>query len=433
MTIDDAGCGDVSGDRSVTNLSETVSPADAIDLKWTHAPLISWYRACKRDLPWRRTKDPYHIWVSEVMLQQTQVAAVIPYYLRFSDRFPDIFRLARADLQDVLMIWEGMGYYARARNLHNAAGIVVDRHGGRLPDDPEAFRSLPGVGDYIAAAVLSIAFSRPLPVVDGNVKRVLARLMKVGAPVNRASSYETFRQLAGSMLDHGDPGTFNQAVMELGALICRPKNPDCRACPLSGKCRAHQDKSVAAYPVREVKPPVPERRQAVGVVFRGGRVLIVRRPENGLLGGLWEFPGGDIADGESPEAACIRIMGEQAGLDVAVTSLLTRVRHAYTHFRLKAHVFVCADLGRSGSPGCMNGLDGPCKKDDSILRNESMVAEIPAEFDSSDPTGTTDGSSKFDGFFRDGRAAWVNLRDLDRYPFHRANRKFMHLLPTAES
>lgn len=433
---DDPVCGDAFGNRSVTNLSETVSPADAIDLNWIHKPLISWYLSSRRDLPWRRTKDPYHIWISEVMLQQTRVAAVIPYYLRFSDRFPDIFRLAGADLQDVLMIWEGMGYYARARNLHKAAVIVADQHGGSIPDDPKVFRALPGVGDYIAAAVLSIAFGRPLPVVDGNVKRVLSRLMKVGAPVNRASSYEIFHGLAGAMLDHGDPGTFNQAVMELGALVCRPKNPDCRACPLPGKCRAHRDHAVASYPVREVKPPVPERRQAVGVVFRGGRVLIVRRPENGLLGGLWEFPGGDVADGEFPEAACVRIMGEQVGLDVVVTSLLTRIRHAYTHFRLKAHVFICEDLGRSGSPGASgdpDDSDGPCKKDDSILRNESMVAEIPAGFDSSDPNGTTEVSSKFDGLFRDGRAAWVNLRDLDRYPFHRANRKFMHLLSAAES
>lgn len=381
---DDPVCGRARSDGSVINSSETVSPADAIDLKWTQAPLTSWYRTSRRDLPWRRTKDPYHIWVSEVMLQQTQVAAVIPYYLKFSDRFSDIFRLAEADLQDVLMIWEGMGYYARARNLHKAAGIVVDRHGGRIPHDPDAFGSLPGVGDYIAAAVLSIAFDRPLPVVDGNVKRVLSRLMKVGAPVNRTSSYEIFRGLATAMLDHGDPGTFNQAVMELGALVCRPKKPDCRTCPLSGKCRSHQDKAVASYPVREIKPPVPERRQAVGVVYRKGRVFIVRRPENGLLGGLWEFPGGDIQDGESPEAACVRIMREKAGLDVAVTSLLTQVQHTYTHFRLRAYVFVCADLSRSGSPdrsGSMNGL-----------------------------------------------AVWAPLRDLDRYPFHRANRKFMHLL-----
>lgn len=452
---DDSIGGDAPSECSVTNVSKRGFPADAVDLKWTRAPLISWYLACKRDLPWRRTKDPYHIWVSEVMLQQTQVAAVIPYYLKFSDRFPDIFRLAGADLQDVLMIWEGMGYYARARNLHKAAGIVVNRHRGRIPDDPAAFRSLPGVGDYIAAAVLSIAFDRPLPVVDGNVKRVLARLMKVGAPVNKTSSYKIFHNLAAAMLDHDDPGTFNQAVMELGALVCRPKNPDCRACPLSGNCRAHQDEAATSYPVREIKPPVPERRQAVGVVFRGSRVLIVRRPENGLLGGLWEFPSGDIDAGESPEAACVRIMQEKAGLDVTVTSLLTQVRHTYTHFRLRAHVFVCADAGQSESPGASDDMHGPgsltgnfsevacCKntakrdqwlfkENDSILMDESMVAEIPIGFNGSGPTGATDGFSKSDGLFNDGTAAWVELRDLDRYPFHRANRKFMPLLMNAE-
>jgi len=397
---DDSIPGDALSECSVTNLSK-LFPADAVDLKWMQAPLISWYRACKRDLPWRWTKDPYHIWVSEVMLQQTQVAAVIPYYLKFSHRFPDIFRLAGADLQDVLMIWEGMGYYARARNLHKAAGMVVNRHRGRIPDDPEAFQSLPGVGDYIAAAVLSIAFDRPLPVVDGNVKRVLARLMKVGVPVNKTSSYKIFRNLAAAMLDHDDPGTFNQAVMELGALICRPKNPDCRACPLSGKCRSHQDKAAASYPVREIKPPVPERRQAVGVVFRGSRVLIVRRPENGLLGGLWEFPSGDIDNGESPEAACVRIMREQAGLDVTVTSLLTRIRHTYSHFRLKADVFICKEASQNGP----------------------MVAENAAGFDASGSTQTSEAIN--------GRGVWVSPDELDRYPFHRAAAGVKSLILTA--
>jgi A/G-specific adenine glycosylase len=352
--------------------------------------LGKWFRANQRDLPWRRTKDPYCIWVSEVMLQQTRVAAVIPYYLKFLDRFPDVFRLAGADLQDVLKIWEGMGYYARARNLHKTANVVVDRHDGIVPDDPAVFRALPGVGDYIAAAVASIAFGRPLAVTDGNVKRVIARLYKMDAPINKPASYKIYHGMAVALLDHDDPGMFNQALMELGALVCRPKLPDCPVCPLSGQCLACQGQTVAAFPVREKKSPVPERRQAVGVVFRKGRVLILRRPEDGLLGGLWEFPGGDIMDNESPEAACARIMGEQTGLEVTVGALLTRIRHTYSHFRLEADVFICEE----------------------VLGNGPMVAENVIGYDDSEANGTSERTN--------GRAAWASPDELDRHPFHRA-------------
>lgn len=421
-----AGLG--GGDRADQKaFSDKTDLSNRMNLTAVRHCLGDWFRLNQRDLPWRRTADPYAIWVSEVMLQQTQVVAVIPYYFRFISRFPDVFRLAKADLQEVLKIWEGMGYYARARNLHKAANMVVDRHDGRVPDDPAAFRALPGVGDYIAAAVLSIAFSRPLAVTDGNVKRVISRLYKVDAPINKSASYEFFRQIADALLDHDDPGMFNQAMMELGALICRPKNPDCRACPLTDACRAHQDRTVTSYPVREKKPPVPERRQAVGVVFRRSRVLIVRRPENGLLGGLWEFPGGDIMDNESPEVACIRVMREQVGLDVAVATRLTRIRHTYSHFRLHADVFICEILSRrensgnpkkTGTPLLSNGSGGLTDKDSHLIQDKfienkgAMVAENAAGYDDSEATGTSEKMN--------GRAAWVNLHELDRYPFHRA-------------
>jgi len=303
--------------------------------------LIKWYLKHRRDLPWRRSDDSYHIWVSEVMLQQTQVNTVLKYYHRFLKTFPNIKKLARADLQDVLKVWEGMGYYARARNLHRAASVVANDYGGRIPNSWEDLRSLPGIGDYTAAAVLSIAFNQPYPVVDGNVKRVLARLHKIGAPVNQTRSYPVFKDAAGKLLDPKQPGIFNQAMMELGALICKPKNPVCDACPLDHLCLAFKARQVAKFPKRRKSRATPKYHITVGVIFKDDRVLITRRKAEGLLGGLWEFPGGKIKQGESAEAACIREIKEEVNLKVRIDSHLTRVKHAYTHFRIIMEVFCC--------------------------------------------------------------------------------------------
>jgi A/G-specific adenine glycosylase len=314
---------------------------NSTDLEIFRKRLMKWYRAHHRDLPWRRSNNPYHIWVSEVMLQQTQVQTVLSYYRRFLKRFPNIERLAAADLQAVLKLWEGMGYYARARNLHRAAKVVVQEHEGLIPDKWEAFHDLPGVGDYIAAAVLSIAFHQPHAVVDGNVKRVLARLHKIHAPVNRVSSYSRFKAAAAKLLDSRQPGTFNQAVMELGALICKPRNPLCAACPLSRHCRAYQSRQVGDFPKRRKSKPLPQYHIAVGIVFKNDRVLITRRKTEGLLGGLWEFPGGKIRDGESPPAACIREIKEEVNLSVRIARHLAQIKHAYTHFKIVMEVFCC--------------------------------------------------------------------------------------------
>jgi A/G-specific adenine glycosylase len=339
--------------------------------------LTAWYHASKRDLPWRRTTDPYCIWVSEVMLQQTQVTTVIPYYGDFLARFPGVRDLAGADLQAVLKSWEGLGYYGRARNFHKAAGMVVREHGGIIPDRWEAFRNLPGVGDYIAAAVLSMAFKRSYPVVDGNVKRVLSRLLLIRDPVNQSASAGKFHDAADRFLDRRRPGAFNQAMMELGALICRPRRPLCTICPVQGFCLAHQDGRVAEFPERVKKGPTPLYPIAVGIVFKKGRVLITRRKPDGLLGGLWEFPGGKIRAGETAEDACVREIEEEVNLSIAVDSRLCRVRHAYTHFRIVMDVFCCSYLaGRV----CLSG---------------------PVEH------------------------RWVTLDQLGDYPFPRANHKFM--------
>ncbi|MDA8139160.1 MAG: A/G-specific adenine glycosylase [Desulfobacteraceae bacterium] len=304
--------------------------------------LAAWYEQVRRDLPWRRTQDPYAIWVSEVMLQQTQVKTVVPYYQRFLECFPTIGHLARVDLQAVLKLWEGLGYYSRARNLHRAARMVVETMGGRVPDQWPAFRSLPGVGDYIAAAVLSIAFGRPYGVVDGNVKRVLARLFTMEIPVNGAGSHKPFQAVADQLLDVESPGQHNQAVMELGAAVCAPRNPLCEGCPLSRFCQAFKAHTVVQYPRRSVRRAVGRQQWAAGVVIRNGRLLLTQRPAAGLLAGLWEFPGGPVQTGAAPDLACNRAIRDMVGLEVHVEGHLVSVRHAYTHFKLQLEIFLCS-------------------------------------------------------------------------------------------
>ena len=304
--------------------------------------LLAWFAETQRDLPWRHTRDPYRIWVSEVMLQQTQVRTVIPYYERFLARFPDVASLARAPLGDVLKLWEGLGYYARARNLHAAARALATKNANTVPDDPDRFAELPGVGAYIRAAVSSIAFARPLAAVDGNVKRVLARAFGVTEKVDRPAGARAIQTLADQLLDRDDPGAFNQALMELGALVCRPVNPDCPQCPWSHACVARAELSPEDYPRKSPRRAVPTVHIAVGVVSRGDRVLITQRAESAMLGGLWEFPGGKIGAGESAADACRREVREETGLDVDVVEHVTRVQHAYSHLRVEIDVFRCA-------------------------------------------------------------------------------------------
>jgi len=307
-----------------------------------HKILGEWYVENRRDLPWRHTTDPYAIWVSEVMLQQTQVNTVLAYYNNFLNRFPTPRELAGADLQEVLKSWEGMGYYGRARNLHKAAGIVMAQYAGMIPKRREEFRSLPGVGEYIASAVLSIAYGEPCAVMDGNVKRVLSRLCLMDDPVNRSVATEHFRQKAAAFLDRSHPGTFNQAMMELGAMVCRPGRPLCRTCPVNGFCLAFQSGRVMEFPKKVKKGPTPQYPIAAGIVFRKGQVLITRRKSEGLLGGLWEFPGGKVRKGETAENACIREIREEVNLKIEVNTHLCTVRHAYTHFKISMDVFCCS-------------------------------------------------------------------------------------------
>jgi len=255
--------------------------------------------------------------------------------------FPNLKTLVDADLNKVLKAWEGLGYYARARNFKKATVVVLDKHQGRVPENEEDFRDLPGVGDYICAAVLSIVFHKPLAVVDGNVKRVLARLLLIDKPVNNSRNHTTFSEAANLLLAHRKPHLLNQAMMELGALICRPKKPDCENCPLKLFCKASLENRIEKFPKRVKTKKVPTYHIAAGVAFKKNQFLITRRKPEGLLGELWEFPGGKVQKGEAPEDTCKREILEEVNLGVKIIEQLTTVKHAYTHFKIIIDVFIC--------------------------------------------------------------------------------------------
>ncbi len=303
--------------------------------------LLAWFRSNARDLPWRRTRDPYRVWLSEIMLQQTRVEAVLPYYERFTAAFPHVQALAAADLDRVLRLWQGLGYYSRARNLHKAAQRVTAEHGGRFPATAEALQRLPGVGRYTAGAIASIAFGERVPVVDGNVKRVLARLFAIAERIDEARTVERMWDLAGRLVPPGSPGDFNQAMMELGATICTPRNPRCDACPVGRWCEAVRLGRQNELPTRRRKKPIPHHEIVAAVIRRNGRLLLGKRRPEGLLGGLWELPGGKVEPRETHEAALARELREELGIEVRVGRRLTSVEHAYSHFSITLHVYAC--------------------------------------------------------------------------------------------
>jgi A/G-specific adenine glycosylase len=301
--------------------------------------LVRWYLKNQHPLPWRETIDAYRIWISEVMLQQTRVETVIPYYRAFITRFPNVSRLAHADLDVILKGWEGLGYYSRARNLHRAAGMIVENFDAKLPRSLEGLRSLPGIGAYIAAAVGSIAFGLPAAVVDGNVKRILARLFTDPTPVNTNGAIRRFHVLADQMLDKSHPGRFNQALMELGQRICTPKEPDCIQCPIRSHCRAHIQGRETDFPVRLPKSKTPLKKMVHVVVQRDNAWLILRRPETGLLGGLWELPGDEVAQPAKSGELVAGLIRNQTGIRIKDISHLGHVGHAYTHFRISSDIY----------------------------------------------------------------------------------------------
>lgn len=302
--------------------------------------LLDWACEHLRPLPWRTMpRDPYRVWVSEVMLQQTRVDTVIPYFERWIQRYPDVRALADAPLDDVLKAWEGLGYYARARNLHRAARAIVEAHGGRLPDDPQALRGLPGIGRYTAGAILSIAFGRDEPALDGNIRRVLSRAFAVAEP-RRARLDAALWALARALLPPGRAGAFNEALMELGATVCTPRNPSCARCPWAFACVAHAEGRPTAFPARPARKTIPHYDVTAAIIWREpGVFLTAQRNAEGLLGGLWEFPGGKVEPGESLEDCLRREILEELGVRIRVGKRLTVVKHAYSHFRITLHAF----------------------------------------------------------------------------------------------
>lgn len=310
--------------------------------------LVVWYTLNRRRLPWREHSTPYRVWVSEVMLQQTRVETVVDYFLRFTRRYPSIPELAAADLQDVLKAWEGLGYYRRARNLHAASAVVMAEYGGAVPGSYSQLLTLPGVGEYTAAAVASIVFGEPVPAVDGNVLRVAARLWALSEDIAKGGT----RRLVSSRLlpavGSVPPGAFNQAMMELGATICRPHSPSCPVCPLKSVCMAWRMGRTGELPVRTRRRAVPHYHIAVGVIAHDGKVLVCRRRADKMLGGLWEFPGGKQEPGEGLEETVIREVLEEVDLVVRVTGTLCSVEHAYSHFSISLTAFTCVVV--SGRP-----------------------------------------------------------------------------------
>ena len=303
--------------------------------------LIRWFEANARDLPWRRRRTPYRVWLSETMLQQTQVDTVIPYFRRFIARFSTVKALAGAPLDDVLKLWEGLGYYARARNLHRAAQKISRELGGRFPRTVDNLMQLPGVGRYTAGAIASFAFAVDTPALDGNVTRVLCRLFAIERDPRESRTRQELWTLAGALLPKGRAGNFNEALMELGATICAPRAPKCSVCPVASLCRARRRGIQDRLPVRRAKKRTPHYDVTAAVIRKNGRLLIAQRPHAGMLGGLWEFPGGKREPGESLEGCLQREIREELGLEIAVGDLLTRVKHAYTHFRITLHAFEC--------------------------------------------------------------------------------------------
>ena len=342
--------------------------------------LLGWFHRNQRTMPWRSDPSPYRVWISEIMLQQTQVRTVIPYFERFLRRFPSPVALAEADLQEVLKAWEGLGYYARARNLHHADRVILERHGGKVPLASHELQSLPGIGDYTAAAIASICGGEAIPVVDGNVLRVFARFWGIADDIRGTGVRKDIANRLAAVLPARAAGAFNQAIMELGALVCRRTGPDCEACPLRHDCTARREGRVTELPFKSPAKPAPHRDVAVGIVMRRGRVLIARRRPDQMLGGLWEFPGGKREGRESIADAVRRELREETGIEVSVGPRLCVVKHAYSHFRITLHAHLCGHVSGRARPAAADAVK------------------------------------------------WVARDDLDRYPFPVADRQIIELL-----
>ncbi len=303
--------------------------------------LLRWFNHSARELPWRKNYTPYHVLLSEIMLQQTQMERGVRYFLRWIERFPDFAAVAEASEQEILKYWEGLGYYARARNLHATARHITENYHGKLPLDPELLRTLPGIGPYTAAAVASIAGNVDIAVVDANVERVYARLFDIAHSVKKGIGKKIVAELAEQLLPKGKARMYNQAVMEFGALVCLPKNPHCATCPLATHCLARKQGSIAERPVPEKKKETIHIEMATGLLVSNGEIFIQQRNKDDVWGGLWEFPGGQREKGEKITRTIIREYQEETGFSVVVGEKIATVQHSYMHYRVILHGYFC--------------------------------------------------------------------------------------------
>jgi len=348
-------------------------------------PLLQWYSIHKRELPWRKTDDPYKIWVSEIMLQQTRVDTVIPYYHRFLDAFPTVSDLAIADQQQVLKLWEGLGYYSRGRNLHSAAKQVVDDFDGKVPSTYEEITSLKGIGPYTASAILSIAYQKKYAVVDGNVVRVITRYNGITTDIRKSSAKKRVQAFMDDAVPELNPGDFNQAVMELGATVCTPTKPDCVSCPLQTECKAWNTAQTETIPYKSPAKKIPHHQIAVGIIVNEkDEILISLRPQESMLGGLWEFPGGKQEIGETLDETLRRELKEELDVETEIFEKFKELKHAYSHFKITMHAFWCK---------IKNGNPKPRSSD---------------------------------------KLEWVNLSNIDHFPFPKANKNIINDLLSLE-
>ncbi len=310
--------------------------------------LLHWYQLHSRDLPWREVQDPYRIWISEVMLQQTRVDTVIPYYRAWMLAFPDLESLNEAAEQDIMKAWEGLGYYSRARNIIKAAHILCSKYAGKFPQTAAELKKLPGVGDYIACALASIAFGQNEVALDGNGLRVFSRLLEFGGSIDEVKQKSVLKQKIETILPSGCASQFNQAVMDLGSSICVPTMPDCEHCPVQSECLAFLHSAQEKFPVRRSGKSVPHHDVVAAVIRKGHTVLIDKRKADGLLGGLWEFPGGKVEEKESRPDALIREIREELGVDIRVLNEMGKYNHAYTHFKVTVFVYAASII--TGKP-----------------------------------------------------------------------------------
>jgi A/G-specific adenine glycosylase len=306
--------------------------------------LLAWFRESKRDLPWRLSYNPYHIWISEIMLQQTQMERGVSYFLRWIERFPDVSAVAEASEQQILKNWQGLGYYARARNLHRAAKIMAREFSGIVPCDYKTLLALPGIGPYTAAAIASIAGNSDIAVVDANVNRVYARLFDIDLAIKSTKARKKIKEIAVKLLPAGRARHFNQALMDFGALICTPRSPQCQSCPLRDNCLALARGTVAHRPLNGPKKKIVYLHKVAGLIYHKERIYIQQRQPETLWGGLWEFPGGEIPLEENKELAAEylgREIFEETGLSVSVKNLLASVKHQYTHHSINLDCYLC--------------------------------------------------------------------------------------------